>query len=218
MFTRIRNAMPRFASPVVCALAVMTMGLSSLSAVARDKDHKDHPGYVDGSAFAELAGDDSTLIEVSIHGALLKTVASALAHAHENEAIAEFIGGIISIHAVVVEDSDDDDGDAGKIAAEIAGELKKNGWDQVAKVREDGESVTVLILLDDENDDSLAGITVMVSESGGKIVFANIAGRINLSIVGKLSKGLDIPGLHHLANLDLGDSVKKTKVRKHKRE
>ncbi len=75
-----------------------------------------------------------------------------------------------------------------------------------------------MVLLDDKHEGSLAGITVMVVESGGSIVFANIAGQIDLSIVGKLAQGLSIPGLEQLVSLDLGDAIKKSKGNKQDRE
>ncbi len=190
-------------------VAATVVGMASASALARDGDHKRHRGYVDGSAFAALASEDGTLIEVSINGPLLKTVASALGE--ENEEIAGFLGGIVSISAVVIEDADDDDGDARAMAAKIADDLKEDGWDQVARVREGDESVTVLVLLDDKHEGSLAGITVMVSEGEGEIVFANIAGRIDLSLVGKFAHGFGLPGLDQLVGMDLEDAVKKSK-------
>lgn len=203
-------------SPALCLTIAAAISVTTSPVMARHGDKEDHRGYVDGSAFAELAGDEGTLIEVSISGALLKTVAAAMTQ--DNEALGSLLGGIVSINAVVVEDADNKDGSAAKMANDIAGDLKKDGWDQVARVREHGENVTVMVLLDDKHEGSLAGITVMVVESGGSIVFANIAGQIDLSIVSKLAQGLSIPGLEQLANLDLGDAIKKSKGKKHDRE
>jgi len=198
---------------MITALAVAAVASPVL---AGDGDHKRHRGYVDGSAFAELANDDSTLIEVSIDGALLKTVAAALGE--ENKEIGEFLGGIVSISAVVVEDARDDNGTVVSLAAKIADDLKEDGWEQIARVRQDGEGVMVLVLRDDKNEDLLAGVTVMVSEDADNMVFANIAGRIDLGMVAKLATGLGVPGLEELGKLDLGDAVKTTKGKKRSRE
>ncbi len=202
--------------PALWMVTALVVGVATSPVVAGDGDHKRHRGYVDGSAFAKLANEDSTLIEVSINGPLLRTVAAALAK--ENEGIGEFLGGIVSISAVVVEDADDDNGSMASIAAKIAEDLKEDGWEQIARVRERGEGVTVLVLLDDKNEDSLAGVTVMVNEDDDNMVFANIAGRINLSMVAKLAAGLGVPGLEELSNLDLGDAVKKSKGKKRDRK
>ena len=202
--------------PVLWMVTAVVVGVATSPLVAGDGDYKRHRGYVDGSAFAELAGEHGTLIEVSISGPLLRTVAAALGK--ENEEIGGFLGGIVSISAVVVEDADDDDGSALAIAAKTAEDLKEDGWEQIARVREHGEGVTVLVLLDDKNEGSLAGVTVMVSENGDNVVFANIAGRIDLSMVAELATGLGLPGLEELSNLDLGDAVKKSKGKKRGRE
>lgn len=201
--------------PGLWMVTAFVVGAASSPVLAGDGDHKRHRGYVDGSAFAELANDDSTLIEVSIDGAVLRTVATALGE--ENKAIGEFLDGIVSISAVVVEDVDDDNGSVASIAARIAKDLKEDGWEQIARVREGDEGVTVLVLLDDKNEDSLAGVTVMVNEDADNMVFANIAGRIDLSMVAELATGLGVPGLEELSNLDLGDAVKKSKGKKRDR-
>lgn len=204
-------------SPALWLVTAVAFSVVTPSVMARHGDQKPHRGYVDGSAFAELATGDETLIEVSISGALLKMVAAALGQ--ENEAIGSFLDGIVSINAVVIEDAEDGDDSAARMAAGLVRDLKKDGWDQVAHVREPDEEVTVLVLLDDKHEGSLSGITVMVCDSeGNNIVFANIAGRIDLSIAGKVAQGLSIPGLEQLANFDLGDAIKKSKGKKHDRE
>ncbi len=52
-----------------CCLLLM---LVSSPAVAEKKSLDQVPGYVDGAAFVELAGDDAVTVEISIHGGLLK--------------------------------------------------------------------------------------------------------------------------------------------------
>jgi hypothetical protein len=117
-----------------------------------------------------------------------------------------------------VEDVGHDSGSVASIAAKIAEDLQEDGWEQIARVREHGEGVTVLVLLDDKNEDSLAGVTVMVNEDADNMVFANIAGRIDLSMVAGLATGLGLPGLEELSNLDLGDAVKVKKSKGKKRD
>ena len=202
--------------PALWMITALAVGVATSPALAGDGNHKRHRGYVDGSAFAKFANDDSTLIEVSIDGALLKTVAAALGQ--ENDDVGEFLGGIVSISAVVVEDADDDNGSVVSLAAKIAEDLLEDGWEQIARVREGGEGVIVLVLLDDEDEGLLAGVTVMVNEDGDNMVFANIAGSIDLGMAAKLATGLGLPGLEELRNLDLGDAVKKSKGKKRGRK
>jgi len=196
-------------------LAVLSATFSVLGASAMagsDEDrHQRHRGYVDGKAFTSVGSDDGTLIEVSLHGPLLKMVAGAIGS--EDKKIAELLEGIVSINAVIVDIHDDER--AAREADELTERLTDKGWEKLARVREDDANVTVLALAGD-NDGSLDGLTVVVMESSeNKLIFANIAGRIDLGLIGALAGGLDLPGLKELAGADLGGAVK---VRKSKKE
>lgn len=189
------------------------IGLAATPGLAKERNFKNHPGYVDGSAFAKLAEDAETLIEVSINGVLLRTIANSLGQ--ENEELGDLLSGIVSISAVVMEDGSRQD-DAIDLAAEIAEDLENDGWERIARVRDGDDNVTIMVLVS-EDDDTIAGITVMVSEKGGHVVFANIAGSIDLGAIAKLSGGLNIPGLEHLAGADFHKAVKVRKGSKKKR-
>jgi hypothetical protein len=67
----------------------------------------------------------------------------------------------------------------------------------LAKIKDGSEHVSVLILTDDE---TIRGLTVMVSDSGpgGSFVFANVAGVIDLAAIQRLGEQMNIPGLNQL--------------------
>jgi len=71
-------------------------------------------------------------------------------------------------------------------------------------VREKEARINVYIRNDDEVIDGLVVLVVDPEES--RVVFANIAGRIDLADLGKLSDTLDVPGLDAL-----GEAVEKGK-------
>ena len=201
---------------IITAVVFMAqMGVASVWAAARDRSR--HRGYVDGSEVAELAGDDEKLIEVSIQGPLLRMVSEAVGH--ESEEMAGFLGQIVSISAVVVEVDEDDEDRARAVARNMTEDLENKGWEKLARVREDDMSVTVLALFDDKGEE-LEGLTVFVSERGDKFVFANIAGRIDLGLIGQLGLHLGIPGLEELTGGAFKTDAKKhkKKPRKSKRE
>ena len=149
------------------------------------------PGYVDGSAFVELAGDDATTIEVSLHGALLKALAGI------DPELSEIIGGLESIHAVVLEIEDSDTADRVRdLMSRTEKKLIGQKWERLARIK-DGESVIKVLVLNDEK--AIRGLTIMVAEfDEDQIVFVNIAGEIDLAALAKLGEQLDIPGLDQL--------------------
>ena len=66
--------------------------------------------------------------------------------------------------------------------------------DQPDRPRVEVVGPEVLILYDDS---AIDGLTVMVGE-GKELVFANIAGRIDLELIGRLATKLNVPGLEEL--------------------
>lgn len=184
------------------------IGVTTAQALERDRDH--HRGYVDGSVFAELANEDDTLIEISIQGPLLRMVANAVGH--ESSVLAEFLGQIISINAVVLEL----EGDRKRLQPtvdKLVKLLQDKGWERIARVQDDDSNVVVFVLYDSRMEE-LEGLTVIVSEGSEELVFANIAGRIDLELVGRIGKQLGMPGLDELTGLHLQTAVKHPKIEK----
>lgn len=201
----------RFVSPFVLAVLVALAGATS--AVAADRARDRHPGVVDGSEFAALAHNDDKLIEVNIHGPLLRMVAQAVGH--ESEELADLLGQIVSISAVVLELGDDSAG-VRALADDMAETLEGKGWELLARIRESDTNVTVMVL-HDSNNEELNGLVVFVSDDGDKFVFVNIAGRIDLGLVGKLGMQLGVPGLEELTG-GAFHSSKKAKGKKHSKK
>lgn len=175
---------------VSCLLLVLV----SSPVIAESKSLDEVPGYVDGAAFVELAGDDAVTVEISIHGGLLKMLGSV------DPELEELMGGLESIHAVILEAKDDET--AAKILdlmRRIERRLLGQGWERLARVRDDDSEVKVLVLNDEE---AILGLVVMVAGDDGEFVFANIAGTLNLAAIKTLGESLDIPGLNELGNGD----------------
>ena len=162
MTTRFRWS--RFVLPVVVGTAM----LAADGAAAGEREHEKLPGYVDVSGFAELADEDSELVEVSIHGPLLKVLARAAGD--QQAGLNAVFAGIQSISAVIVEDTGQMDR-AKKKMREIADQLKEKGWERIALVREASQMVLVYVHVDDEEgEESIDGLVVMVKEGKGKVL------------------------------------------------
>lgn len=193
------------------ALIVLTLITpASAQRQRRSRDAARHPGFVDGSAFAELADDDDNVIEISIQGALLKMLTSAISE--KNKELGEVLSGIVSINAVVVE-LDDESGDkAVRLARSTAEELKDDGWEQIIHVRQKGDANVAVLAHHD--DDDIDGLVVLVVEGDDQVVFANIAGTIDLAGLAKIGMNFDVAGLEQLSEEIMKQAVRKTGKKK----
>jgi hypothetical protein len=182
---------PQRISRLIGAIAVLAI-LAVGPAWGQAKDYTKIPGYVDKEGFSGLAGEDDVQIEVWLPGSLLKIVGAV------DPELGELVSGLQLAQAVVVETKD---AEKSRRLVErmrsIESGLLKKGWIRLAKIKDGGEQVSVLILNDDE---SISGLTVMVSESGseGSFVFANVAGRIDLAAIQSIGEQMNIPGLDQL--------------------
>ena len=162
----------------VCALAASP----ALSA----DSYADLPGVVDKSIFTQLADEQDVAIEIWLPGSLLRPLCAL------DEELADLCDGLKLVQAVVLEM-----GEGGVPArlrnavAETERSLLKRGWVRVAKIKEGDGQVSVLILNDEK---SIQGLVVLVVEEG-ELVFANVAGELDLSKIQKIGEEMDLPGL-----------------------
>jgi hypothetical protein len=169
-------------------LVVIVLAAAAIPVWGADSSHEKHPGFVDGSAFLALAGEDTTTVEVNLHGALLKAILGF------DPELKELVAGLESIHAVIL--SYEKDGRAAKaldLMRQTESKLIDREWEVLTRIRNGESNVTVLVLNDEE---SIQGLVVLVADAGGhEVVFANIAGTIDLAAIAKLGESLEIPGL-----------------------
>ena len=175
----------------------LVLACAPLQAAGRPEPHV--PGFVDGSKLAELAGDDAVSVEITLGTALLKPLLRA------DPELRELAGGIESIYAVVLEIEKPEVADEiTQRIRDIERRLVDGGWQRVARVKDHGEEVKVLVLTEDE--ETFGGLVVMVIGRGDdddndnetQIVFANIAGKIDLAAIERISERFDVPGFGDL--------------------
>jgi hypothetical protein len=172
---------------------VAALLLACAPALAQAKSLRQVPGYVDGSALLELAGEDNLRLEVSISGTLLKTLTTWDPELHELTA------GLHSIHAVVIDVEDPEvAARAKKAMRRTQSELQSRGWERVALVREEDSEIHVHVLSDEK---AIQGLVVMIvdsSEDEPAIIFANVAGTVDLAAIQRIGEGFGVPGLSDL--------------------
>ena len=176
------------------ALATVLILLASGATMAGDNEADRLPGYVDPAPFLALADEDGELVEISIPGKLLKAFAGPFAK--EEPEVASLVGGLEWIGAVIVGTEDPARiRKAKELFDQTEARLIRKGWERLARIRQEGSTVKVLIL---NTETTIGGLVVMVREDD-QIIFTNIAGVIDLEKLGELGKEMEIPGLEEIA-------------------
>ena len=108
------------------------------------------------------------------------------------------LDGITNVRVLVYEDIAEDMQAVLKFVDSTATKLEGDGWHAVVRVRDEGEQVRVY--MKPGTGGTLAGVTVMVTESGavgrgGEAVFLNIAGTIQPAQLGQIAAGIGMNGM-----------------------
>ena len=207
MTTISRSRIQLATRPTVWVLTAVIF-LTASTARAGDPDSSRIPGYIDGSAFADLADEGSKIVEVNIAAPLLKALSRA-APSKDGEDVGELLRQLQSISAVIVElDKNPARIErAAKLVREMENRLKRERWERLARVRDKDQKVGVFVRNDDKVIDGL--VVLVLDEDEGQVVFANIAGVIDLARIGKLGEKLNVPGLDALKEGETGTSKEK---------
>jgi len=170
------------------------------TAPAQERDVTYLPGYVNGDVFRDLADeapDDTTLIDVTLDGPLLRVLAKSFAS--QNDQMGSILTGLEAINAVIIgfdEEAEPLMWRARQEIRDIVEDLPKHGWSRLARVREKDQEIYVLAR---HKGEDICGLAVLVSEQNGEqIIFVNIVGKIDLAKMGLLGEGLNLPGLIHV--------------------
>lgn len=166
---------------VLAALAV--------PAAAWAADATSHPGFVDGAFLKQFAADDGEFVEVTLDRNILKMF-SGPATAFE-KSVGDVVSRLESLRALVIELRDDAGEEAVARVDEIRAGLERDGWQQVARVRDGDERVNVLFRT---TDDVIHGITVLILD-GNELVFTNIAGELRAEDLQNLTERFAVPGM-----------------------
>jgi hypothetical protein len=177
-------------------LGILTAAILATGIVlAVDPETAKLPGYVDGTPFLELASEDGELVEVSLPRSVLNMFCGSAKGEDESD-VAGIACGLEWIGAVVIElgDGADNEFRGQELIEKTEKKLLGKGWERLARVQEGGEVLKVLML---PSGRSVLGLVVLIVEED-EIVFANVAGNIDMAQLRKLGDQMDIPGLENL--------------------
>lgn len=160
-------------------VAAVLIGLCWAGVSAAETELKEHPGFVEIDTEAMVGGVKPN-VEVFLDKPLLRVLAGAATDA--NPEISDLIGQLDLIQVKIFEDLAGAGIDLSTKVASLVSEMKDEGWSQVVRVPEEGESVDVLMLSIEER---IAGLAVFVVDSD-EWVFVNIVGGIEPELFGKL--------------------------------
>lgn len=132
-------------------------------------------------------------IEVNLSGKLISLVAKA---AKPNPEVTELLEMLKGVYVRVYENHTTTDN---KLVHHYEDRLEHEKWEVIAKVKEEGETVQVRILL---GEDIIFGLFVMVAGEA-EVTLVNIVGEINPERIGELLANLDNLGLPHVEGMDI---------------
>jgi hypothetical protein len=173
------------------ACALLVCGSLAMHA-ARAETPATGGGYVDGAMFRALVDETQDIVEVNLEGAILQALAKSKSDDHGDGEAGDLFAKLKSIHAVI--------GTVKGPASEALAIVKKtdqklaaSGWQRIARISDATSSVTVLTHTVGGRID---GLVVLTFDSEDKeLVFANLAGEIDITRLGEIGERLDVPGL-----------------------
>jgi hypothetical protein len=155
-------------------------------------------GYVDGATFRDLVDETKDVVEVNLDGAILQALAKSGSDDHdadEAKHAKDLFAKLKSIHAVI--------GTVKGPASEALELVKKTdqrlvaaGWQRVTRITDATSTISVLTHTAAGRVD---GLVALIFDSKDKeIVFANLAGEIDVTKLGEIGERLNVPGLDQL--------------------
>jgi hypothetical protein len=176
------------------AFALILLG-SQATLAARAESPAISGGYVDGAMFREMVDDSKDVVEVNLDGAILQALAKSGSHDHDGDDAKDtkdLFGKLKSIHAVI--------GTVKGSAADALALVKKTdqrlvaaGWQRITRVTDATSTITVLT---HTVADHVDGLVALIFDSEDKeLVFANLAGEIDVTKLGEIGERLNVPGL-----------------------
>lgn len=162
-------------------------------------------GLVDGSPFSEFADLGVEVVEIHVPSALLAAISRGM---QDDPDAASVISRLDAVEAVIVGFGENPDPKVVERARDLVQRTEKRlareGWERVVRIREAGDMMNVFVLGDGEMVDGLVVVGFESGEGENEMIFANIAGRIDLAQIGALGESFDIPGLEGIEDSGRG--------------
>ena len=181
------------------AFALLVFGSQAALAAGADTQVTVSGGYVDGAMFRELVDESKEIVEVNLEGAILQALASPKHGDHDDADDAkdakdaqDLFGKLKSIHAVIGTVK-------GPASAALAlvqktdQRLAASGWQRITRISDPTSTITVLT---HTTANKIDGLVALIFDSDDKeLVFANLAGEIDITRLGEIGERFNVPGL-----------------------
>lgn len=185
---------------VIAAFVAVAGAVMALPAIGAEWEEqiKTEPGYVD---FGNLQGltDTEPKVAVSLGGPLLTFLREATRE--EEPELAGMLDGLKGVRVSVYPLNGDDTEAIKERVKSLADELAGAAWERTVKVEDDSDLVHMYLKM---QQDSIAGLTLMVVEPGSEAVFINVIGSIDPAALGRLVSKFGV-------SVDFGGALSKIK-------
>ena len=177
------------AERTLCATVLLALCCCGTAAAAEDPPLEEHPGYFPLDELGIIDPEGSS-VDINLQGAMLRLVGAAVLQ--EEPELAQLVSQMKAMRVLVAPVGDLD---PEKTTAAIAGgvsRLENRNWLRVVRVKEDDEQVHVYLK---EVEGDIQGLTLFVFDPADEMTLINIAGRIDVDLLGALSQAFDVPPL-----------------------
>jgi hypothetical protein len=175
------------------ALASIVMLAAFATASARAESQvASTGGYVDEAMFRALIDENQEVVEVNLDGAILQALAKDGGPDRDSDDTKDLFAKLKSIHAVIGTVKGPAE-DALALVQKTDKTLSSSGWQRVTRITDTTSTISVLTHTVSGKVD---GLLVLIFDSKDKeLVFANLAGEIDVTKLGEIGERLNVPGL-----------------------
>lgn len=179
------------------ALALISL-IGPATLVARAETPSTSSGFVDGAAFRELLDDTKDIVEVNLDGAILQAMAKSSSKSKggdedgDDENAKDLFAKLKSIHAVIGTVKGPS-ADALALVQKTDKRLAASGWQRITRISSASSTISVLTHTVAEKIDGL--VALIYDREDKELVFANLAGEIDVTKLEAIGDRLDLPGL-----------------------
>lgn len=178
----------RWRSGAGCRMWLLVALLAG-SPLAAEEALESHPGYFSLDAL-EIVDPEGASLDINLQGAMLRLVGAAVLQ--EEPELAELVSQMRAMRVLVTPVAELDPERVSAALARGVSSLEKGGWQRVVRVREEDEQVHVYLK---EVEGEIEGLTLFVFDPHDEMTLINIAGRIDVDLLGALSQAFDVPTL-----------------------
>lgn len=174
-----------FASIVILAASAATVAGAKTSATTSG-------GYVDEATFRALLDDNQDIVEINLDGAILQALAKNARDGDHDDGAKDVFAKLKSIHAVIGTVKGPAE-EALALVQKTDRKLGAAGWQRVTRIADATSTISVLT---HTVADKIDGLVVLIFDSKDKeLVFANLAGEIDITQLGEIGERFNVPGL-----------------------